>query len=82
MKGPLVGYKVLVASDVSERDGIGIEVYKDDEMLIAVFRDDTKRTRTVSLYRSDIALDLLEASIAEFKVAIPWDFIVDDGRAA
>jgi len=57
--------RVIIASDVSDRDGIGVEIY----------RDDTKRTRTVTLYQQDIPLDLLEESIQTFKKEIPWDFI-------
>ena len=35
-------YKVVVASDVgAERDGIGIEIYFDGELLLEIFRDDT-----------------------------------------
>jgi hypothetical protein len=75
-----IGYKVIVASDVYQRDGVGIEVYKDDKLLVEIFRDDTKRLRQISLHKRDLELHLVEASIAAFKEAIPWDFIVDDGR--
>jgi hypothetical protein len=74
------GYKVTVASDVSARDGIGMEVYKGDELLVEIFRDDTKRVRQVNLHKADVELHVIEASIAVFKEAIPWDFIIDDGR--
>lgn len=67
--------RVIIASDVSERDGIGVEIYRDDKLVIDIFRDDTKRTRTVTLYQQDISLDLLEESIQTFKKEIPWDFI-------
>ena len=76
-----IGYKVIVASDVNERDGIGIEVYKDDKLLVEIFRDDTKQLRQISLHKRGLELHLIEASIAAFKAEIPWDFIVDDGRA-
>ncbi|MGK2864418.1 MAG: hypothetical protein ACSLE0_20975 [Chitinophagaceae bacterium] len=67
--------RVIIASDVNDRDGIGVEIYREDKLVIKIFRDDTKRTRTVSLFRQDIALNLLEESIATFKKEIPWDFI-------
>jgi len=67
--------RVIIASDVSARDGIGVEIYRDDKLVIEIFRDDTKRTRTVTLYQQDISLDLLEESIQTFKKEIPWDFI-------
>jgi hypothetical protein len=59
--------RVIIASDVSDRDGIGVEIYRDDKLVIEIFRDDTKRTRTVTLYQQDISLDLLEESIADFQ---------------
>lgn len=53
--------RVIIASDVSNRDDIGIEIY----------RNDTKHTRTVTLFQQDISLDLLEESIQTFKKEIP-----------
>jgi hypothetical protein len=67
--------RVIIASDVSDRDGIGVEIYRDDKLVIEIFRDDTKRSRTVTLYQQDISLELLEKSIQTFKKEIPWDFI-------
>jgi len=35
------GYKMILASDVSDRDGLGLELYSPEGTLIAeVFRDD------------------------------------------
>lgn len=68
-------YKVVVASDVgAERDGIGIEIYFDGELLLEIFRDDTKRSRQISFFKNDIALEVVEACIEEFKKEIPWEF--------
>ena len=68
--------RVIIASDVSgDRDGIGVEIYRDDKIIIEIFRDDTKRTRTVTFFKQDISLDLLEESIQTFKKEIPWNFI-------
>lgn len=68
--------RVIVASDVNgDRDGIGIEIYRDDKLVVEIFRDDTKRTRTVTLFQHDISLELLEESIQTFKKEIQWDFI-------
>ncbi len=75
------GCNVVIASDVNERDGIGIEVYTDDKLLVEIFRDDAKRVRQVSLHEPDVELHLIEAAIVAFKTEIPWDFIIDDGRA-
>ncbi len=39
-----------IASDVSAaRDGIGIEIYQDNQLLLEVFRDDIKKRREVTL---------------------------------
>ena len=67
--------RIEVASDVSTRDGIGIEVYRDGKLIFEIFRDDTARTRTVTVYEKEIALDILEEGISVFKKEIPWDFI-------
>lgn len=68
--------RVIIASDVSgDRDGIGVEIYRDDKIIMEIFRDDTKRTRTVTFFQQDISLDLLEESIQTFKKEIPWNFI-------
>jgi len=67
--------RVIIASDVSDRDGIGVEIYRDDKLVVEIFRDDTQRIRTVTLFQQDISLDLLEESIQTFKKEIPWDFI-------
>ena len=70
--------RVIIVSDVNERDGIGVEIYHDNKLVIEIFRDDTKRTRTVTLYKQDISLELLEEYIQTFKKEIPWEFIDND----
>ena len=58
----------VVQSDVSgDRDGIGIEIYEGDEILIEIFRDDTKKKREITLYQKDLSIDLIEQSIVLFK---------------
>lgn len=67
--------KYIIASDVGgSRDGIGIEVYYGSEILMEVFRDDTQKTREVTLYKKDLDLELVEQAIALFKKEIPWEF--------
>ncbi|AMC33395.1 hypothetical protein [Janthinobacterium sp. B9-8] len=74
---------VIVASDVSNgRDGIGIEVYLDEEMVLEIFRDDTKKEREVTLYKKDLPLSLVENAIEVFKMKIPWEFIQVDVPSA
>ena len=67
--------EILRASDVSDRDGIGMEFYKDGQLIIEIFRDDTLRTRTVSNYKKDLPLEVLEDCIKIFKERIDWDYI-------
>ena len=68
----------MVASDVNTRDGIGVEIYQGDELIIEIFRDDTKKSREVTLYIRDVPLEFIEESISIFKNKIPWDFIEYD----
>lgn len=63
-----------IASDVGVRDGIGIQLEIEGEMVLEIFRDDTKRAREVTLYKRDVPLSVVEESIARFKKEIPWDF--------
>lgn len=69
--------RVEIVSDVNGRDGIGIEVYQNNELIIEIFRDDTHRTRTITNYRNNIPLELMENYISVFRKEIPWDFIND-----
>ncbi len=55
--------KVIVASDVNERDGIGVEIYVNDKCIAEIFRDDTDRTRTITLFEGEISLELMEKCI-------------------
>ena len=41
----------VIVSDVGSRDGIGVEFLIDDEIVLEIFRDDTKKTREVTLYK-------------------------------
>ncbi len=64
-----------IASDVGAgRDGIGIEIYQDNQLLLEIFRDDTKKRREISLYQPALDLELIKQAIALFKQEIPWDF--------
>ena len=67
--------KIVVASDGSERDGIGIEIYFKEELLIEIFRDDSEKTKTVTVYDKSIPLEIVEFAIEKFKSEIPTDFI-------
>jgi hypothetical protein len=68
-------YEIIVASDVSTRDGIGIEIYEDGNLIIDIFRDDTKKTKEVTLFKEQISIELLEEALEIFKKEIPQNFL-------
>ena len=67
--------RVIIASDVNERDGIGVEIYRDNKLVVEIFRDDTEKTRTIKIFSNSISLELMEESIEIFRKEIPWEFI-------
>jgi hypothetical protein len=67
--------RVVIASDVSSRDGVGVEIYRDDVLVAEIFRDDTEKTRTITLSKDSISLESMEEFIQIFKRNIDWDFI-------
>ncbi|MDG5499754.1 hypothetical protein [Marinobacter sp. BGYM27] len=67
--------RVVVASDINSRDGVGVEIYIDEDLVLEIFRDDTDRARTVTFFKEAVSLELMEESISIFKREIPWDFI-------
>ncbi len=69
---------VVRASDVSTRDGIGVEISRGGETLCEIFRDDTAKTRTVRLFQETVALEELEGFIQIFKDNIDWEFLSDE----
>lgn len=34
--------RTVIASDVNKRDGIGVKIYRDNKLVVEIFRDDTK----------------------------------------
>ena len=67
--------KFIIVSDVNQRDGIGIEIWEKDKLIIEIFRDDSKKSREVTTYKKDISLDLVEYAIDCFKKEIPNKFL-------
>lgn len=66
--------RYVVVSDVGTRDGIGVEIYSGNDMVIEMFRDDTKRKREITLYQKEIDLELVEQAVALFKREIPEEY--------
>lgn len=64
----------IIASDVRERVGIGVEIYRNGELIVEIFRDDSKRTRTITVFKKSLSLELMQECIEIFKKEIPWDF--------
>ncbi|MBM7424680.1 GNAT family N-acetyltransferase [Spongiibacter marinus] len=48
--------RVVVASDINPRDGIGVEIYIDEDLVLEIFRDEYR----ISDDRSDVQLDKVE----------------------
>ena len=65
----------IVASDVNDRDGISLEVWKDGILILEIFRDDTKKTREITNYEQGISIQLVEDSIQVFKDKGLWEFV-------
>jgi hypothetical protein len=68
------GLRFVVASDVSDRDGKGVEIYRGSQLLVEVFRDDSKRMREVTLWQKDVPLEVVEEAVAIFRREVGWDF--------
>ena len=67
-------YLKVIASDTGARDGIGVEIYAGNNMVMEIFRDDTKKKREVTLFQDELDLELVEQAITLFKEEIPEDF--------
>jgi len=61
---------VIIASDMYELDGIEIEVYRRDKLVVEIFRDDTDKTRTIAVFKENVSLELMEECISTFKKEI------------
>ena len=70
-------YEIVVASDVSSRDGVGVEISYQGELVCEIFRDDTALTRTVWLASQTVSLEEMEGFIQIFRDNIDWDFLAD-----
>ncbi|MBX2838150.1 MAG: hypothetical protein KTR35_14930 [Gammaproteobacteria bacterium] len=64
-----------ISSDVSTRDGIGVELYLHDKIQLEVFRDDSTRRRYIKLFSDDVDLELVELCIQKFKDENLWKFM-------
>lgn len=67
-------YRIEVASDIHNRDGIGITLYKNEKEIIEVFRDDSDKTRSISIFTESVSLDEMTNAIESFKKEITWSY--------
>ncbi|MFO7656664.1 MAG: hypothetical protein R6W78_06320 [Bacteroidales bacterium] len=67
--------KIQIASDVNVREGIGLEIYLKDKLVIEIFRGDSMKTSEITVFDNHITIDLMEFAISQFRKEIPWDFI-------
>jgi hypothetical protein len=67
-------YKVLIASDVSTRDGIGLEIYEYDDLILDIFRDDTDKTKQLTVFKNPVSVELMKEALQVFEKEIPEDF--------
>ncbi|WP_089665039.1 hypothetical protein [Gramella sp. MAR_2010_147] len=66
--------EILIISDTDERDGLGMEVWQNDKLVLEIFRDDKLKKRTITFYEKEIELGKMEEYIARFKIENLWDF--------
>ena len=67
-------YEVLIASDVSTRDGIGVEIYEYDDLILDIFRDDTDKTKQITVFKNPVSVELMKEALQVFEEEIPEDF--------
>lgn len=67
----IAGYRLVLASSVGERDGMGLELTRDDGVRIAeVFEDDETGLRTVNLFQQDVPVAAIEWLLAEARARL------------
>lgn len=45
-------YSYIIAGDVSLRDGIGMEVYKNENLVLEIFRDDMDKKELSAFFKT------------------------------
>jgi len=61
---------MVVGSDVSERNGMFLELYDAEDLILEIFYSDTDGSMTLSAYRPDLPLSVVEWAIAEGKIRL------------
>jgi len=63
-------YDAAVGSDVSSRDGMFLEIWDGEDLIIVVFYSDADGTMTFTAYREDLPLPVVEWAIVEGKARL------------
>lgn len=64
--------EILVVND--ERNGLGMEVWQNNNLILEIFRDDKFKTRTITFFKKEISLEKMEEYIERFKKDNLWEF--------
>lgn len=64
--------EILVVND--ERNGLGMEVWQNNDLILEIFRDDKFKTRTITFFKKEISLEKMEEYIERFKKDNLWEF--------
>lgn len=63
-------YEVIIGSEVTERDGMYLELHEAAEHILEVFYSDVDGSMTFSAFRTDLPLEVVEWAIAEGKARL------------
>jgi len=63
-------YEVIVGSCVAERDGMCLELYDGEDLLLEVFYSDVDGAMTFSAFQQDLPLAVVEWALAEGKARL------------
>jgi hypothetical protein len=67
----IAGYRLILVSAVGERDGVAVELDREDGTPVAeVFEDDATGQKTVSLFEGGIAVEAIEWMLAEARTSL------------
>lgn len=65
--------EIIIISDTNERNGMGLEVWKNDRLILEIFTDDTEKTRTMTFYEKEMPFKDMERYMIRYKNDL-WDF--------
>ena len=63
----MADFTYIIASDVNPRDGLGLELWHSGQQVGEIFRSDEHRSMTISLWKEDLPLDVIERFVANAK---------------